>query len=121
MPYVRTNDDVKLYYEVNGDGDQVLLLLAGQANTHRWWDAARPDFDPYFRTVTFDYRGTGESGKPDTDTYSTRGFAGDVVAILDQLGAERAHVYGTSMDGRVAQWLAADHPERVERLVLGCT
>ena len=120
MPYVRTSDDVKLYYEVNGAGP-VLLLLAGQANTHRWWDAARPDFEPYFRTVTFDYRGTGDSDRPDTDTYSTRGFAADAVAILDRLEAERAYVYGTSMGGRVAQWLAADHPERVERLVLGCT
>lgn len=122
MPYVRTSADVKLYYEVNGDGDRPLLLLAGQANTHRWWDAARPDFDPYFRTITFDYRGTGDSAKPeDAGMYGTREFAADAVAILDQLGAETAYVYGTSMGGRVAQWLAADHPERVDRLVLGCT
>ncbi|MBB3665391.1 pimeloyl-ACP methyl ester carboxylesterase, partial [Prauserella sediminis] len=47
--------------------------------------------------------------------------AEDAVAVLDAAGAGRAHVYGTSMGGRVAQWLAADHPERVDRLVLGCT
>ncbi|WP_170160572.1 alpha/beta fold hydrolase [Prauserella muralis] len=41
--------------------------------------------------------------------------------MLDDLGADRVDVYGTSMGGRVAQWLAADHPERVGSLVLGCT
>jgi 3-oxoadipate enol-lactonase len=121
VPFTRTADDVDLYYEVHGTGEQTLLLLAGQANTHHWWDTARPDFDDAFRTVTMDYRGTGRSGKPDTDTYSTRRFAADALTVLDDLGADRAHVYGTSMGGRVAQWIAAEHPERVGRLVLGCT
>ncbi|MGA6167464.1 alpha/beta fold hydrolase [Amycolatopsis magusensis] len=121
MPFARTRDDVKLYYEVHGQGERVLVLLAGQANNHHWWDTARPDFDPFFRTVTYDHRGVGRSDKPDDDSYSTRGFAEDVVAILDDLGVERADVYGTSMGGRVAQWLAAEHAGRVGRLVLGCT
>lgn len=121
MPYTRAPDDVALYYEVHGAGERTVVLLAGQANTRHWWDAVRPDFDASFRTVTFDYRGTGDSDKPDTDSYSTRGFAADVVAILDHLGVAAAHVYGTSMGGRVAQWLAADHPDRVDKLVLGCT
>ncbi len=67
-----------------------------------------------------DYRGTGDSDAPD-EPYSTRGFADDVIAVLDHLGIERGDVYGTSMGGRVAQWLAARHPDRVRRLVLGCT
>jgi pimeloyl-ACP methyl ester carboxylesterase len=121
VPYVRTSDDVDLYYEVRGGGDHDLLLLAGQANDHHWWDAAGPDFATAYRTITLDCRGTGASGKPDTDTYSTRRFAADALAVLDDLGTARAHVYGTSMGGRVAQWLAADHPGRVARLVLGCT
>lgn len=121
MPYARTPDGVDLYYEVHGPGDRTLVLLAGQANNHHWWDVTRPDFDASFRTVTLDYRGTGLSGGCDPDSYSTRGFAGDVITILDQLGAGRADVYGTSMGGRVAQWLAADHGDRVGRLVLGCT
>jgi pimeloyl-ACP methyl ester carboxylesterase len=44
-----------------------------------------------------------------------------VVAILDHAGGGRSHVYGTSMGGRVAQWLAAEHPGRVAALVLGAT
>lgn len=120
MSFASTDDGAALYYEVNGAGDDVLVLIAGQSNNHHWWDAPRLDFDGPFRTVVFDHRGTGRSDKPETG-YSTRGFAGDVRAILDDLGVERAHVYGTSMGGRVAQWFAADHPDRVRRLVLGCT
>ena len=101
MPFARTADDVALYYEFHGRGDDVLVLLAGQANNHHWWDAVRPDFDADFRTVTMDWRGTGHSDKPDTDSYGTRAFGADVVAVLDALGAERVHVYGTSMGGRV--------------------
>jgi 3-oxoadipate enol-lactonase len=120
VSFARSADHTALYYEVNGCGDDVLVLIAGQSNNHHWWDVPRQDFDAVFRTVVFDHRGTGRSDKPDTG-YDTRGFAGDVVAILDDLRVDRAHVYGTSMGGRVAQWLAADHPSRVDRLVLGCT
>ncbi|PRY40420.1 alpha/beta fold hydrolase [Umezawaea tangerina] len=120
MPFALTDDDVDIHYEVQGDGPP-LVLLGGQANNHHWWDGVRPDFAAAFTAVVLDYRGTGDSGKPDTDSYSTRGFADDVLRVLDHLGVDRAHVYGTSMGGRVAQWIAADHPERVDRLVLGCT
>ncbi|ARQ71595.1 alpha/beta fold hydrolase [Streptomyces marincola] len=113
-------DGVTLHYQPRGGGE-ALLLLSGQSNSHRWWDSCREDFEQGgYRTVTFDYRGTGASDKPD-EPYSTREFAADAVAVLDALGVRRAHVYGTSMGGRVAQWLAADHPDRVGALVLGCT
>ncbi|GAB3824913.1 alpha/beta fold hydrolase [Kribbella italica] len=101
----------------SGNGP-ALLLLAGQSNTHHWWDPVRADFAR--TTITLDYRGTGDSDKPD-EIYSTPGFAEDAVAVLDQLGLDQVDVYGTSMGGRVAQWLAILHPERVRGLVLGCT
>ncbi|WP_103960516.1 alpha/beta fold hydrolase [Nonomuraea solani] len=118
MPYTTTADGVKLSYQVRGDGPP-LVLLQGQANDHRWWDPVRADFGAY-QSITFDWRGTGDSDKPDVP-YTTRGFAADVAAVLDAVGVGRAHVYGTSMGGRVAQWVAADHPARVGGLVLGCT
>ncbi|AXX31362.1 alpha/beta fold hydrolase [Actinosynnema pretiosum subsp. pretiosum] len=119
MPFARSADDVQLHYQVSGSGEP-LLLLSGQANNLHWWDRVRPDFEREFTTVVLDHRGTGLSGKPEGG-YATRTFAEDALSVLDDLGVDRCHVYGTSMGGRVAQWLAADHPERVRGLVLGCT
>ncbi|MBB5122000.1 alpha/beta hydrolase [Streptomyces eurocidicus] len=119
MPYARTPDGVRIAYQLRGAGDP-LVLLAGQANSHRWWDGVREDFHVARSTLTLDYRGTGGSDEA-TDPVGTRDFAADVIAVLDELGIERADVYGTSMGGRVAQWVAALHPRRVRTLVLGCT
>ena len=107
-------------FDVVGDGEP-LLLLAGQANSRHWWDPVRDDLAARHRTVALDALGTGASTPPDGAEYSTRRFAEDAVAVLDAAGIGRAHVYGTSMGGKVAQWLAIDHPDRVGALVLGCT
>ncbi|WP_280436056.1 alpha/beta fold hydrolase [Nocardia carnea] len=119
MPYATTPDGIRIAYQLQGNGP-ALVLLSGQANNHRWWDAVRADFHLARSTLTLDYRGTGDSDKPDTP-HSTDLFAEDVIAVLDELGIDRADVYGTSMGGRVAQQLAARHSHRVSALVLGCT
>ncbi|MER5784925.1 alpha/beta fold hydrolase [Streptomyces mobaraensis] len=119
MPHAIAADGTRIAYQVRGSGIP-LLLLAGQANSHHWWDSTRADFHPARSTITLDHRGTGDSDKPERP-YSTEEFADDAVAVLDALGVERADVYGTSMGGRVAQWVAIRHPHRVRRLVLGCT
>ncbi|MFI7082605.1 alpha/beta fold hydrolase [Streptomyces anulatus] len=116
-----TPDGIGIAYQVRGERAAApLLLLAGQSNNHHWWDSVRENFHGDRSTMTFDYRGTGASDKPDLP-YSTELFALDAIAVLDALGVERADVYGTSMGGRVAQQLAARHPDRVRALVLGCT
>ncbi|MBB6569310.1 alpha/beta hydrolase [Kribbella sandramycini] len=119
VPYATAQDGTRIAYQISGEG-QPLVLLAGQSNNHTWWEPVRGDFDTTYRTITLDWRGTGASDKPD-EVYSTPGFADDVVAVLDELGLASAHVYGTSMGGRVAQWIAINHPDRVRGLVLGCT
>ncbi|MEV8037694.1 alpha/beta fold hydrolase [Streptomyces sp. NPDC086182] len=117
--FARAQDGTALAYQHHGQGPP-LVLLAGQANNHHWWDGVRGDFHTVRSTLTLDLRGTGDSGKPE-GPYCVRQFADDVVAVLDALGIARADVYGTSMGGRVAQHLAIRHPQRVGRLVLGCT
>lgn len=116
----RAADGTGIAYQCHGTGRLPLVLLAGQANNHHWWDSVRDDFHGTHRTITLDQRGTGASDKP-RQGYSTPEFADDVIAVLDDLGIDRADVYGTSMGGRVAQWLAIRYPVRVRRLVLGCT
>lgn len=98
----------------------VLLLLQGQANSHDWWTGLRDLFEDQYRTITFDYRGTGTSFAEEGD-WSTALFAADARLVLQRVGAPPAIVFGTSMGGRVAQMLAIDSPECVARLVLACT
>lgn len=114
-------DGFSLAVQQTGDeAGPALLLLQGQANSHRWWDSVRDGFADTFRTITFDYRGTGGS-RGRVGPWSTASFAADAAAVLDALDVGAAAVYGTSMGGRVAQVLAAEHPDRVDRLVLACT
>lgn len=117
--FAKSADGTQIAYQIDGDGAP-LLLLAGQANNHRWWDGVRDDFAHVRTTITLDYRGTGDSDKPDAP-YSIELFAGDALAVLDELGIESSDIYGTSMGGRTAQVIAGRHPDRVRKLILGCT
>jgi pimeloyl-ACP methyl ester carboxylesterase len=117
---VRTDDGAELAVQRAGSGP-VLLLLAGQANSHDWWTGLREPFETTYTTLTFDYRGTGDTRAVEDEGWTTALFARDVLRVLDAVGAPTAHVYATSMGGRVAQVLAADAPGRVARLVLACT
>lgn len=62
----------------------------------------------------------GKSDKP-TGPYSTNMMADDTVGLMNHLSIEKAHILGVSMGGMIAQELAINHPERVDKLVLGCT
>lgn len=114
-----TADGANLAVQRSGSG-RPLLLLPGQANSHDWWTDLRRSFEDTWSTITFDYRGTGTTDAAET-AWSTRSFAADAAAVLDGLGIGRADVYGTSMGGRVAQWLAIDRTDLVASLVLAGT
>jgi len=120
MPFATATDGTRLAYQELGSGPP-LLLVSGQASDHEIWTGVREAFAERYRVVTFDHRGTGDSDKPEAPPYSTRGFAGDAIAVLDHLGIGRAHAYGMSMGGRICQWLGIEHAARIRALVLGCT
>ena len=111
MIFATATDGTRLAYEITGAGDPV-LLISGQSLDRSMWDATAPLLAKSFTVIRFDARGTGASDKPRTP-YSTRIFAADAVAVLDAAGIARSHVYGFSMGGRVAQYIAIDHPNRV--------
>src|SRR4029077_20195755 len=70
-----------------------------------------------FSVVAVDQRGVGLSGKP-WDGYDSATLANDLVALMDALGHQRFAVYGTDTGMVIAYALAADHPDRVDRLVV---
>lgn len=119
MPFATASDGCKIYCEISGRGEPLLLVM-GQGADHRGWASLVPSLASEYQVIVFDHRGTGTSDKPN-QPYSTRGFADDAIAVLDYFGIEQAHVFGISMGGRVGQWLAIDYPERVAALMLGCT
>ena len=113
MPVMMTHD-VSIDYDVHGKGPA--LLLINGLGFGRWgWFKQIPALSRHFRTITFDIRGEQnlKRGVADLST--------EVVALLDHLGVKKAHVLGTSLGGFVAQKLALDRPDLVNRLILICT
>lgn len=116
-----TVDGAELYWEAHGVGEP-LLLISGQATSLRGWLHVVSQLAERHRVILFDHRGIGRSTEgSDESRFATRAFAGDAIAVLDALEIERADVYGHSMGGRVAQWIAVDHAKRLNRLVLAAT
>ena len=110
---------MRIAWESRGDGPP-LLLIHGLGYARWGWEPVADRLAERFRVLLFDNRGIGESEAP-PGPYTAAAMAEDAAQVLDEAGAERAHVVGTSLGGMVAQELALAHPERVDRLVLACT
>jgi len=110
---------VNIHWESQGDGAPV-LLVHGLGYTREGWGPLRELLSRRYRVLSYDNRGIGESEIP-PGPYTVDELAADAAQVLDEAGAERAHVLGASLGGMVAQLLAAERPERVDRLVLAGT
>jgi 3-oxoadipate enol-lactonase len=108
-----------LHWQATGSGPPLLLMMGLGLSGGAWWRSV-PTLAERFRVITYDNRGTGRSTAL-TYTYTTEAMADDALAVLDSAGVARAHVYGMSLGGMVAQQLVLRHPERVGGLVLGAT
>lgn len=123
---VRADGGVRICAEAMGTrGNPVILLIGGATWSMDWWEdpLCRRLADSGRLVVRFDQRDTGRSthylpGKPE---YTGADLVADVVAVLDGLGVNRAHIVGFSMGGGVAQRLALEHRNRVEPLTLMST
>ncbi|MFN4217897.1 MAG: alpha/beta fold hydrolase [Candidatus Bipolaricaulia bacterium] len=118
MPTTSVNG-ITLYYEVHGQGEP-LLLIAGIGYGTWLWAKQIPELSKYFSVIAFDNRGVGRSDKPDTE-YTVPLLASDAYELLRALGVERAHILGISLGGFIAQQLALDHPEIINKLILCST
>jgi pimeloyl-ACP methyl ester carboxylesterase len=120
MPYAN-NNGVKIYYEVEGEGQPVVLHHAISFDLETWrgselLNALLSDF----RLILMDARGHGRSDKPhDPEAYTMDKRAGDVVAVLDVLNIDKSHFYGYSYGGRIGFELANFAPDRVASITVG--
>ena len=108
--------ELRLHAVIGGEGPP-LLLIHGWPQSWYAWRMLMPALARDFEVIAVDQRGIGLSDKP-RDGYDTVTLANDIAALMDALGHERFAVYGTDTGMPIAYALAADHPERVERLVV---
>jgi pimeloyl-ACP methyl ester carboxylesterase len=108
--------ELRLHAVIGGEGPP-LLLIHGWPQSWYAWRMLMPTLARHFEVIAVDQRGMGLSDKP-KDGYDTATLANDLAALMDTLGHGRFAVYGTDTGMPIAYALAADHPERVERLVV---
>jgi len=118
MPKAKVNG-ININYRVQGNGEPLVLIM-GYSGDRNGWIFQTPVFKKHYRVITFDNRGIGKTDKP-WGAYSTKMMADDTIGLMDHLSIKKAHILGISMGGMIAQALAINYPERINKLVLGCT
>jgi aminoacrylate hydrolase len=108
-----------LNVEDRGSG-HAFIFIPGLQGLLDAWAYQIAEFSERYRCISFDHRGSGDSDKP-AYGYSTEAIARDVIALMDTLGIDRAHVAGTSTGGCVLQHLAIDHAHRLRSCIFSNT
>jgi 3-oxoadipate enol-lactonase len=118
MPTITADDGCPINVEVAGSDSAPVLMLSNSLGTNlHMWDDQAGEWSKHFRLVRYDRRGHGQSGVP-KGPYSMERFGRDVLAILDALKIKKTSWCGLSMGGMVGQWLGANAPERINKLIL---
>lgn len=115
MP-IQTINNIKLYYEQHGQGED-LILIGGLTTNHLVWAGILPALSEKYKILLLDNRGAGQSEVP-TKSYTIKDMANDVIALMDHLNIKQAHVLGHSMGGMILQQLLLDHPERIKKAII---
>ncbi|MFC1948372.1 alpha/beta fold hydrolase [Chloroflexota bacterium] len=120
MPYAK-NGDVNIYYEVEGEGEPLVLLHGGGASLESWRGAGYVEaLKQDYQIILIDERGQGKSDKPhDSESYNIEYRVSDVTIVLDNLGIISSHFFGYSYGGRICLECARFVPDRVKSLIIG--
>jgi len=118
VPYLRTDDRVRLYYEEHGRGT-LLVLAYGIGGNTKMWDVNVPGLAARHRLILWEPRGHARSDAPaDPAKYSFQRWALDLKAVLDHLGLRRAHLGGLSLGAGIVTRFALRFPGRARSLVV---
>lgn len=119
MPHITVND-VELYFELHGEGDEVIVLNNGVIANTASWAYQLPALKSRYRILLYDMRGQGQSQKwAEGDAlYTWQTHADDLAALLDALEMEKAYIGGISYGGELALVFALHYPERCRKLIV---
>jgi 3-oxoadipate enol-lactonase len=121
MPMINADDGCPINVELTGpDGAPALMLSNSLGTNLHMWDDQVGEWSKHYRVIRYDRRGHGRSGVP-AGPYSMERFGRDVISVLDALKVKKTNWCGLSMGGMVGQWLGANAPDRVEKLILSNT
>lgn len=115
MPYVKTNY-AELFYEDIGEGEPVIFLHSSFSRGIISFSSQIADFQWVHRCIFPDFRGNGRS-KCISESWTTPELADDVIAIMNSLEIEKAHIIGHSLGGDVSYYLAINYPDRVGAVI----
>ena len=110
------SNGTKIYYEIRGTGEPLVLLMGFGADGSVW-EKHVAEYQKHFKCVLIDNRGVGRSDQP-KGPYTTKMMADDTARVMDHAGIKRARIAGISMGGAIAQELALNHQEKVRSLAL---
>ena len=118
MPFAKSNG-IKIYYETCGEGEPV-VLISGLGSPMLSWETQIPIYSTNYKVIAFDNRGIGRSEVTEPG-FTISDMADDIIGLLDNLGIETATFIGKSMGGMITQRIGIKYPERVNKLVIGCS
>lgn len=118
MPTIDANG-TSIAYGQRGNGPPLILIHGAEAD-HTMFDGFGERLMKQFTVIAYDQRDSGATRNP-SEPYGLDEMADDAAALIAALGHRRAHVFGTSLGGVIAQVLAARHPARIDRLILSST
>lgn len=108
--------DIVMNYQEKGQGFP-LILIHGLSDDSNLWVPLMPEFSRYYRTITLDLRGHGQSSKPDMP-YTIPLFSNDIFEFMNKMEISKANLIGLSLGSAIIQQFTLDHPERVRSIVL---
>lgn len=117
MPKLKLENNLTMYYELEGEGPETVVLVGGLTRDHSIWNDFRKELVKSFRVLVFDNRGAGQTDKPE-GPYSTEMLGDDLYYLLKALHLGSSSFVGHSMGGFLLEYLGAKHPEYVKKLVL---
>ncbi len=119
MPKINVSD-IDINYQIQGSGEPLLMIMGLSFSLRDWGKKFTELLAQHYQIILFDNRDAGLTSQS-TRPYTIADMADDAAGLLAALNIPKAHVFGVSMGGAIAQQFALKYPEKLDKLILGCT